>query len=181
MNFRVLLKFSFFLFIFCCFLGCANQSSMVVLETNRGDIKLQLMPEVAPKAVKNFLGLVDKGYYDGIVFHRVIRGFMIQGGDPEGTGRGGDSLWGRPFEDEFSSEITFDRPGLLAMANAGPNTNQSQFFITTAPAPHLTMRHTIFGEVVSGMDVVRSIESMPVGAEHRPHQEQRINRAYIQR
>ena len=155
------------------------QQPVVVLETNRGEIELELMPDAAPKAVENFTGLVRQGYYDGVIFHRVIKDFMIQGGDPRGTGMGGDSLWGGPFEDEVASEITFDRPGLLAMANSGPNTNRSQFFITTAETPWLNMRHTIFGEVISGMEVLRAIENTPTGAHDRPVEEQRINRAYL--
>lgn len=152
---------------------------VVILETSAGDIALQLMPETAPKTVENFTGLVEKGYYDGIIFHRVIEGFMIQGGDPTGTGRGGDSLWGGAFEDEFKDGVTFNRAGLLAMANAGPDTNRSQFFITADRTPWLNMRHTIFGKVISGMDAVRKIENTDVGAGHRPLTEQKIIRAYI--
>lgn len=181
MKCKVFLTCFFSIIVFLFTFGCAAQAPVVVLETNQGDIELRLMPEVAPKAVENFIGLVQKGYYNGVIFHRVIKGFMIQSGDPEGTGRGGNSLWGKPFEDEVKPEVTFDRPGLLAMANAGPNTNQSQFFITTAETPWLNMRHTIFGEVVSGMDTVREIENTPTGAADRPYQEQRIIRAYLKR
>jgi len=102
--------------------------------------------EVAPKACENFIGLAEKGAYNGLAFHRVIKGFMIQGGDPLGTGAGGESLWGKPFEDEFDKSVRFDRPGLPAMANSGPGTNGSQFFITTVPTPRLNDKHTIFGE-----------------------------------
>jgi peptidylprolyl isomerase len=122
-----------------------------------GKIVLRLYPDIAPKAVENFEGLVEKGYYDGIIFHRVIPDFMIQGGDPTGTGYGGKSLWGEPFADEFSPKARFDRAGLLAMANAGPKTNGSQLFITLKATPWLNDRHTIFGEVVEGMDVVQKI------------------------
>lgn len=156
-----------------------SSETKVILSTNRGDIVVQLFPEVAPKTVENFIGLVQKGYYDGIIFHRVIREFMIQGGDPTGTGRGGQSLWGKPFADEFSPSHTFNRKGLLAMANAGPNTNGSQFFITTALTPWLNNRHTIFGEVVEGYDVVEAIEQSPVGSMDRPVQEQKIVKASI--
>ncbi|MFC1599158.1 peptidylprolyl isomerase [Candidatus Omnitrophota bacterium] len=152
---------------------------VVVLETNQGEIEIQLMPEVAPKACENFTGLVKKGYYDGIIFHRVIKNFMVQGGDPTGTGRGGTSLWGTTFEDEVSSEVKFDKPGLLAMANAGPSTNGSQFFITIVPTPHLNMRHTIFGEVISGFDVVKKIENTPAGSADKPLEDQVIIKAYI--
>ncbi len=156
-----------------------EEPPVVVLETNRGDIALRLMPDAAPKAVENFTGLVRKGYYDGVIFHRVIKDFMIQGGDPLGTGMGGDSLWGGPFEDEVTADIKFDRPGLLAMANSGPNTNRSQFFITTDETPWLNMRHTIFGEVISGMEVLRDIENTPTDARDRPVEEKKINRAYV--
>lgn len=155
------------------------KDKIVVLETNQGTIEIKLMPDVAPKACENFAGLVEKGYYDGIIFHRVIKKFMIQGGDPTGTGRGGDSIWNKPFEDEVSPDVTFDQPGLLAMANSGPNTNGSQFFITTAKTPWLNMRHTIFGEVVSGYDVVQKIESVSTDSSSRPVSEQKIIKAYI--
>ncbi|MBN3038521.1 MAG: peptidylprolyl isomerase [Candidatus Omnitrophica bacterium] len=152
---------------------------IVVLETNQGIIELKLMPDVAPKTCENFVGLVDKGYYDGVIFHRVIKNFMIQGGDPSGTGRGGESIWGRPFRDEVTSDVEFDRPGLLAMANSGPNTNGSQFFITVVKTPWLNMKHTIFGEVVSGYDVVKKIENVPTGEASRPIEEQKIIKAYV--
>ena len=157
----------------------AQASSIVVLQTNQGDIELQLFADIAPKTCENFLGLVKKGYYDGIIFHRVIKGFMIQGGDPTGTGRGGESLWGGKFEDEVTAQAQFDRKGLLAMANAGPGTNGSQFFITTIPTPWLNMKHTIFGEVISGYDVVEKIENSPVGPGDKPNEEQQIIKAYV--
>ena len=154
-------------------------SNDVVFETTEGKIVFALKPEIAPKACENFVGLVQKGYYDGVSFHRVIRGFMIQGGDPSGTGRGGQSLFGRSFEDEFKPNVVFDRAGLLAMANAGPNTNGSQFFITTVPTPHLNGRHTIFGEVVEGMNVVRKIENSEVDIRSKPQKQQLILKAYL--
>jgi peptidylprolyl isomerase len=151
----------------------------VVLETTQGTIELKLFPEIAPKTVENFTGLVKKGYYDGTVFHRVIKNFMVQGGDPTGTGRGGESLWGGKFEDEVNPDLKFDRKGLLAMANAGPNTNGSQFFITTVPTPWLNMRHTIFGEVASGYEVVEKLENTPTGTGDRPVTEQKIIKARL--
>ena len=157
----------------------AQASSIVVLNTNQGEIELQLFTDIAPKTCENFLGLVEKGYYDGIIFHRVIKGFMIQGGDPTGTGRGGESLWGGKFEDEVTAQVQFDRKGLLAMANAGPNTNGTQFFITTVPAPWLNMKHTIFGEVISGYDVVEKMENVPVGPGDKPNEQQQIIKAYV--
>ncbi len=122
----------------------------IVFETTQGNITFKLMPDIAPKTCENFVGLTEQGYYNGIIFHRIIKDFMIQGGDPTGTGRGGKSIWGKSFEDEFDTKTKFTKPGILAMANAGPNTNGSQFFITTVPTPWLDMRHTIFGEVVGG-------------------------------
>ncbi len=154
-------------------------NKIVVLETNQGKIEIRLMPEVAPKACENFIKLVEKGYYNGLIFHRVIKGFMIQGGDPAGTGRGGESIWGEPFEDEVTAAIKFDKQGLLAMANAGPNTNGSQFFITTAKAPWLNMHHTIFGEVISGYEAVQKIENSVTDASDRPSVEQKIIKAYL--
>lgn len=154
-----------------------TQQPLVDLQTNRGTLRVRLYPEHAPKAVENFLGLVEKGYYDGIVFHRVIAGFMIQGGDPTGTGRGGESLWGKTFEDECTPELRFSKPGLLAMANAGPDTNGSQFFITTAATPWLDGRHTIFGEVIEGYEVVEAIEKTPTGRDDRPSDQQVIQKA----
>lgn len=147
----------------------------VTLHTNSGDIKIKLFPKIAPKACENFVELAKKGYYDGITFHRVIKDFMIQGGDPTGSGCGGQSVWGKPFDDEFDENVTFDRAGLLAMANAGPRTNGSQFFITTAATPWLHMHHTIFGEVVDGMDTVRKIENTPTGFMDKPISAQKIN------
>jgi len=121
---------------------------------NGGEFVVELFDDQAPKTVNNFVFLARNGFYDGTTFHRVLDGFMAQGGDPTGTGMGGP---GYQFEDEFSPELTFDKAGLLAMANSGPNTNGSQFFITYAPTPHLNNLHTIFGEVVEGMDVVNGI------------------------
>ena len=126
----------------------------VTLETSLGNITLEFFPALAPNHVRNFLRLTQAHVYDGTAFHRVIPQFMIQGGDPLGTGTGGP---GYKFEDEFQSGRKFDRPGLLAMANAGPNTNGSQFFITEVPTPHLNNRHTIFGEVVKGFELVPKI------------------------
>lgn len=150
---------------------------IAVLETNKGTIKLKLFPEKAPKTVENFETHINNGYYDGIIFHRVIKDFMLQGGDPTGTGRGGESIWGKPFADECDKELEFDEPGKLAMANAGPNTNGSQFFITTAATPWLHMRHTIFGEVEAGMDVVREIESVSTDPGDRPKETIEISKA----
>jgi len=133
---------------------------IVELNTSEGVIELKLFPNAAPKTVENFVGLAEKGYYNNTTFHRVIPGFMLQGGDPLGNGTGGESLWGGKFKDEFSPSYTFDKPYVLAMANAGPNTNGSQFFITVAKTPWLNNKHTIFGEVIKGQDVVKKIEAL---------------------
>ena len=156
-----------------------DENTFVTLKTTQGDIKLRLFPKIAPKACENFVKLVEKGYYNGIIFHRVIKDFMIQGGDPTGSGCGGNSIWGHPFEDEFDANVGFDRQGLLAMANAGPSTNGSQFFITTVPTPWLHMHHTIFGEVVEGYEVVKKIENCETGFMDRPVQEQKIISAEV--
>ena len=173
----------------------ADNEKLVTVKTTMGDVKIKLFPEVAPKTVENFLGLAKKGYYDGVIFHRVIPEFMIQGGDPTGTGMGGESLWGDSFEDEFSTEA-FNLYGALSMANAGPGTNGSQFFIVTAPnvpgnmisqlegagypaeiieaykttggTPWLDSKHTVFGQVIEGMDVVESIQNVKRGPQDKP-------------
>jgi len=121
---------------------------------NGGEFVIELFADKAPKTVNNFVFLARDGFYDGVTFHRVIDGFMAQGGDPTGTGSGGP---GYSFEDEFDDSLAFDKAGILAMANSGPNTNGSQFFITYAPTPHLNNLHTIFGQVIEGMDVVNSL------------------------
>jgi cyclophilin family peptidyl-prolyl cis-trans isomerase len=125
-----------------------------VFRTDAGEFEIELFADKTPKTVNNFVFLARDGFYTGITFHRVIRGFMAQGGDPTGTGRGGP---GYQFADEFHPALQHDRPGILSMANAGPGTNGSQFFITFAPTPHLDNHHTVFGRVTSGMDVVLSI------------------------
>ncbi|MBP7056681.1 MAG: peptidylprolyl isomerase [Candidatus Omnitrophica bacterium] len=156
-----------------------KRKSDIVIETNQGDIELKLFPESAPFACENFVGLVEKGYYDGLIFHRVKKDFMIQGGDPTGTGAGGESIWKEPFRDEINEKLTFDKPGVLAMANSGPDTNKSQFFITSAPAAWLNGRHTIFGELVSGMETVKKIESSPIDSTDKPKEDQKIIRMRV--
>ena len=156
-----------------------TKTPTVVIETNVGKMEVKLFPDKSPLAVENFLGLVKKGYYNGIIFHRVIKGFMIQGGDPTGTGRGGESIWHKEFKNEDSPNLVFDRPFLLAMANHGRNTNGSQFFITTVPTPHLNGGYTIFGEVVKGQDVVKKIENVSTGRGDRPMFPQTMKKVYI--
>ena len=172
--------------------------TIVTMHTNFGDVKFLMFPEVAPKTVENFTTHAKESYYDGLIFHRVIDGFMIQGGDPTGNGRGGESIWGEAFEDEFSPEAHNFR-GALSMANAGPDTNGSQFFIVQAGpvdermfpmlarqygvkldeetkakyaelggTPWLDNHHTVFGQVIEGMDVVDTIASQPVGYQDKP-------------
>jgi peptidylprolyl isomerase len=157
----------------------AMDNTIVVLETSQGNIEIQLKNDTAPKACENFVKLMEKGYYNGLIFHRVIKGFMIQGGDPTGTGMGGESIWGKPFADEVTPQVKFESLGILAMANSGPNTNGSQFFITCAKTPWLNMRHTIFGEVIAGLEAVQKIENTPVDGQDRPVTPQKIIRAYI--
>ena len=134
-----------------------NQKLVAKINTTMGEIEIQLFPDKAPKTVENFVGLATQNYYDGIIFHRVIEQFMIQGGDPTGSGSGGKSYFGGSFEDEFNNDLTHNGPGILSMANAGPNTNGSQFFITLVPTPWLDGKHSIFGKVTGGLDVVEAI------------------------
>lgn len=170
-----------FIFLLLSIVYLQASNPIAVLETTQGDIELELRPDLAPLAVENFSTLIKNGYYDGIIFHRIIKHFMIQGGDPTGTGRGGKSIWGKSFKDEFTPKAMFNRAGVLAMANAGPNTNGSQFFITTVETPHLNGRHTIFGYVKDkkSFDIVRKLENVQTGYMDRPVQEQKIIKAYI--
>ena len=163
-------------------------------ETSLGNFTAELFESKTPKTVANFAGLADgskewthpktrekqsnKPYYDGIIFHRVIQGFVIQGGDPLGQGYGGP---GYQFEDEFHPELRHDRAGILSMANAGPNTNGSQFFVTLGPTPHLDRKHSVFGAVVSGMDVVQKIGAVPVDRNDRPMTPIVMNKVTIER
>ena len=154
------------LFFLCSFMLLLEANPIALFETSKGNIEIELRPDLAPKAVENFTTLAKKGYYNGQIFHRVIQNFMIQGGDPTGTGAGGESIWNQPFEDEFAPNAVFDKAGILAMANKGPNTNGSQFFITTVPTYWLNGRHTIFGYVKNGFDVVRKIENVQTNGKY---------------
>lgn len=182
---------------------------LAIMKTNMGEIKIKLFPKEAPKAVESFTTHAKEGYYNGLIFHRVIKGFMIQGGDPTGTGMGGESIWKRSFEDEFDPALHNLR-GALSMANAGPNTNGSQFFIVQADTvpqnmldqmrdmpsafpestveaydkmggtPWLDFRHTVFGQVVEGMDTVDKIANVEVGNADKPIQDVIITEIEIQ-
>lgn len=144
------------------YLNISEDESLVAkMETSMGNIELELYPTKTPKTVENFVGLALKDYYDGVTFHRVIKDFMIQGGDPTGTGAGGESYFGHSFEDEIDSTLTHSGPGILSMANAGPNTNGSQFFITLVETSWLNGKHTVFGKVINGLDVVNAIGEVP--------------------
>ncbi len=152
--------------------------SQMTMTTNHGEIVFEMFDDDAPKTVANMRELAEKGFYDGLTFHRIIPDFMIQGGDPQGTGTGGP---GYRFEDECPpGGPQFDKAGLLAMANAGPNTNGSQFFVTVKPTPWLTGRHTIFGEVTEGMDVVEKISTVETGAQDRPVEDVVLERVEIE-
>jgi peptidyl-prolyl cis-trans isomerase A (cyclophilin A) len=169
------------------------EETFATLHTTKGDIEIRLFPDHAPKTVRNFVELAEGAkewkdpntgstsnakLYDGTIFHRVIPDFMVQGGDPLGSGRGGP---GYNFADEFHPELAFDKPYLLAMANAGPNTNGSQFFITVAATPWLNRKHTIFGEVTNGTEVVDAIVTTPTGPNDRPREDVVINSVTIER
>ncbi|ESR37539.1 hypothetical protein CICLE_v10028028mg [Citrus x clementina] len=146
----------------------------VILHTTMGDIHMKLYPEECPKTVENFTTHCRNEYYNNLIFHRVIKGFMIQTGDPLGDGTGGQSIWGREFEDEFHKSLRHDRPFTVSMANAGPNTNGSQFFITTVATPWLDNKHTVFGRVIKGMDVVQAIEKVKTDKNDKPYQDVKI-------
>jgi cyclophilin family peptidyl-prolyl cis-trans isomerase len=153
-----------------------KMGDVAVLETTMGTMRLKLFADKAPKTVQNFKDLINKGYYDGTIFHRVIKNFMIQGGDPTGTGRGGP---GYQIPDEFGAGLKHDKKGILSMANAGPNTGGSQFFITLVPTPWLDGKHAIFGELIEGVDVLDKIGSTPTAPGDRPITEVRIIKATI--
>lgn len=159
---------------------------VAVFETTMGNFEAELYASECPETVWNFINLAEgrqetgrKGnFYDGLIFHRIIEGFMVQGGCPSGTGTGGP---GYRFQDEFHPALTHNSEGILSMANAGPGTNGSQFFITLAPTPHLNRRHTVFGKIISGMDVVRKIGSVPTGPMDRPSTPVVMNKVTIRR
>ncbi len=151
-------------------------NSIATMETTKGTMKIELFEDKVPKTAKNFVDLVNKGFYDGLIFHRVIKDFMIQGGCPKGTGTGDP---GYKFQDEFHPTLRHTGAGFLSMANSGPNTNGSQFFITTVATPWLDNKHAIFGKVIEGLDVLKTIEGTPTGPGDRPKEEVRITKITI--
>ena len=165
-------------------LNAGDNNPHVILETTQGTIELELYPDIAPLAVENFTTHIKEGYYNGVAFHRIIKGFMIQGGDPTETGRGGESIWNKAFKDEYKNK-TFNKVGILAMANSGPSTNGSQFFITTAKTPWLNGKHTIFGEVVSStIGSVKKLDNVATSGRRggdKPLERQEIIKAYIKK
>ncbi|WP_196604692.1 peptidylprolyl isomerase [Pectinatus haikarae] len=153
-----------------------EKNKILLFKTNQGDFEVELFEDKAPITTKNFLDLADKGFYDGVIFHRVIDGFMIQGGDPDGTGMGGP---GYTIPDEFDVSLKHDVEGILSMANAGPNTGGSQFFITLAPTPWLDGHHSVFGRVVKGMDTVTQIGHAETDFQDRPCEEIVIESVFL--
>jgi peptidylprolyl isomerase len=154
----------------------------VALQTTQGEIVFELYEDIAPLAVENFTTHVKNGYYNGLIFHRIIKNFMVQGGDPTGTGMGGESIWKKAFKDEYKSGVVFNSSGILAMANSGPKTNGSQFFITTAPTPWLNGYHTIFGKVIKGVDALAKLNNVQTNGQNggdKPLQTQKIIKATL--
>jgi cyclophilin family peptidyl-prolyl cis-trans isomerase len=151
----------------------------VTLHTNHGDITLEIFADKVPKTAKNFVELAKRGYYDGTIFHRIIADFMLQGGDPTGTGRGGESIYGDKFEDEFHPELSHKK-GVISMANAGPHTNGSQFFIVHAPETSwLDGKHSVFGEVIEGLEIADIIARVPTDSGDRPFKKVEIVRVTV--
>ncbi|KII85177.1 hypothetical protein PLICRDRAFT_57119 [Plicaturopsis crispa FD-325 SS-3] len=152
----------------------------VTLHTTHGELKIEVFCEAVPKAAENFLALCASSYYDGCIFHRNIKTFMIQTGDPTGGGKGGQSIWGKPFPDEIRSTLKFNARGMVAMANSGPDTNKSQFFVTYAKQPHLDGKYTIFGKVIDGADsTLDAMERVPVNNKNRPLSEIKLTHVTI--
>lgn len=152
-----------------------KKKGYVQLHTTHGDLNIELHCDITPRACENFITLCERGYYDGVSFHRSIRNFMIQGGDPTGTGKGGESIWGKPFKDEVNSKLLHSGRGVVSMANSGPHTNGSQFFILYKSATHLNYKHTVFGGVVGGLTTLSTMEKVPVDDDDRPLEEIKIN------
>jgi peptidyl-prolyl cis-trans isomerase-like 1 len=160
-------------------LACAPSSAIYTRSSVQGTFTVELYSRHAPKTTKNFAELARRHFYDGIIFHRIVPGFVIQGGDPTGTGRGGDSIYGGAFEDEIHKELKHTGAGILSMANSGPNSNRSQFFVTLGPTPWLDGKHTVFGRVCGGMGVIERISRVATGAGDRPKEDVKIVRASV--
>ncbi|KAK9670260.1 hypothetical protein RND81_13G189800 [Saponaria officinalis] len=156
-----------------------KKKGYVQLHTSHGDLNIELHCDIAPRTCENFITLCEQGYYNGVIFHRSIRNFMIQGGDPTGTGKGGESIWGKPFKDEVNSKLLHTGRGVVSMANSGPHTNGSQFFILYKSANHLNYKHTVFGMVVGGLTALSTMEKVPVDDDDRPLEEIKINNVTI--
>uniref|UniRef100_UPI00358EA7D0 peptidyl-prolyl cis-trans isomerase-like 1 n=1 Tax=Myxine glutinosa TaxID=7769 RepID=UPI00358EA7D0 len=154
------------------------QPATITLETSMGELVLELYWRHAPRTCRNFAELARRGYYDAVIFHRIVPNFMVQGGDPTGTGRGGASIYGKSFEDEFHPDLKHTGAGILSMANAGPNTNGSQFFLTLVPAQGLDGKHTVFGRVAQGMSVLKRIGCVATDSNDRPLDPVKIVQAY---
>ncbi|KAL8168337.1 hypothetical protein V2J09_009836 [Rumex salicifolius] len=152
-----------------------KKKGYVQLLTTHGDLNIELHCDITPRACENFITLCERGYYNGLIFHRSIRNFMIQGGDPTGTGKGGESIWGKPFKDELNSKLLHSGRGVVSMANSGPHTNGSQFFILYKSATHLNYKHTVFGMIVGGLTTLAAMEKVPVDDDDRPLEEIKIN------
>ncbi|KXS18176.1 cyclophilin-like protein [Gonapodya prolifera JEL478] len=151
----------------------------VTFQTDLGDIKIEVFCEAVPRTAENFLALCASGYYDGCIFHRNIKGFMVQTGDPTGSGKGGTSIWGRKFEDEIKSTLKHNARGIVSMANSGADTNGSQFFITYAKLSQLDTKYTVFGKVIDGMETLDALEKVPVDERSRPVQDVKIRAVLI--
>ncbi|CAN1333627.1 Peptidyl-prolyl cis-trans isomerase CYP65 [Linum perenne] len=156
-----------------------KKKGYVQLHTTHGDLNIELHCDITPRACENFITLCEQGYYNGVVFHRSIRNFMIQGGDPTGTGKGGESIWGQPFNDELNSKLVHSGRGVVSMANNGPHTNGSQFFILYKSANHLNFKHTVFGNVVGGLTALAAMEKVPVDDDDRPLEEIKITKVTV--
>ncbi|KAJ8905715.1 hypothetical protein NDN08_002220 [Rhodosorus marinus] len=158
-------------------MAIVKKNENVRMETSLGSFDVELYWEHTPRTCRNFLELSKRGYYKGVIFHRIVPNFVVQGGDPTGTGRGGESIYGRRFEDEIHPELKHVGAGILSMANSGPNTNGSQFFITLAPAPHLDGKHSVFGRIKSGMNTIKRMGTVPTDSHDRPQRDVKIYKA----
>lgn len=156
-----------------------KKKGYIRMHTSHGDLNIELHCDITPRTCENFITLCERGYYNNVLFHRSIKNFMIQGGDPTGTGRGGESIWGKPFKDELNSKVLHTERGILSMANSGPHSNSSQFFFLYKSASHLNYKHTVFGRVVGGIETLSLMEKVPVDDEDRPLEDIKILRVSV--